>query len=51
MDNRDVPIPVGHNTDFTQEIHIASLPTADGTYNATLTMSNGIATMSFVSTS
>ena len=51
VDERAVPIPVGNDTDFTQAISIASLPTADGTYNATLTMSNGIATMSFVSTS
>ena len=51
VDDREVPIPVGNDTDFTQAISIASLPTADGTYNATLTMSNGIATMSFVSTS
>ena len=51
VDDREVPIPVGNDTDFTQAIYIASLPTADGTYNATLTMSNGIATMSFVSTS
>lgn len=48
IDTRDVPVPVGHYSEYSQKIAVLpTSPTTDGTYKLICTVSNGVPTFSW----
>lgn len=45
---RDVAIPVGHETEYSRETRLPDIPTTDGVYALTCTVSNGTQTYGWV---
>ena len=47
VDERTVPIPVGHDTYYQQSVDVPQLPTTDGSYRLALSLTGNTATASW----
>lgn len=45
--NRDVEIPVGHDSEYNRALKLPALPSSDGAYNLKCTINNGVASYSW----